>query len=143
MKSTLRNQLLHCSIVLALAFLANNLHAAENPVSKLWPFGKSKVATPALPSPVSAPKKSTAKSLLSGPSRLMSKAGEQTHVAMDKTKSGFKNVQSFGRSLNPFAKKATPKPAKPSLFDRMFTKKPEPSGPSTVDEFISMDRPGF
>lgn len=137
MKSTRKSLLLHFAIALTVIIASSGVHGAENPFSSLWPFGKSKVTTPTFASPFAGSKKSKSGSFFNGPSRFFEKAEKQTGVIFKKTKNG---LQDFGRSLNPFSK---PEPQKKSFLDRVFPKQPVDNGPSTVGEFLNMDRPGF
>lgn len=140
MKSKIRSLLFHLTIGLVAISITSGVRAADNPFAGMWPFGKSTKSTPAFKSPLQLPQKPASKSLLSGPSRMLDKAGQQTNSFFAKTKDGFKGMQNFGKSMNPFSK---PKQNKKSLLDTMFPKQPVESGPATVGEFLNMKRPNF
>lgn len=127
--------------------LTSAAHAQENsnPFTKMWPFGKSKSTTPELGS---NPFKKVSNqgespfSLLS-PSKMFDKAEKGTDAMFKKTKSTFKGVSDFGKSLNPFAGNSKTKKPKKSFLDTIMPKEPASSAPATMNDFMKMPRPKY
>ena len=135
-------------VTLVLMFLSPPLYAEGNPFKTLWPFGQEK-KTPTFDlarftKPAPKPKKSSKTLGLPSPTRMMDSAGKTTDAAVAKTKQTWKGMQDLGKSWNPFVSKAPkPKKSKQSWLDRLMPKQPKKSTPSTVNEFLSLDRPGY
>lgn len=128
--------------------LATSAHAQEkeNPFTKMWPFGKPKQTTPEFGAnpfkQVSKKSEGSSFSMLS-PSKMFDKAGKGTDAMFKKTKSTFKGVSDFGKSLNPFAGKSKPSKPKKSLLDTIMPKQPVSSAPATMNDFMKMPRPKY
>ena len=143
-----------CTFVCLL--LTSAAQAQDNPLGKLWPFGKGKEATPKFSginpfdspvtsSPALKPARSNgSKFAMPSPTKLIDKAEQSTSAAFNKTRGTWKGVQDFGKSLNPFAAKPTPKKKRRSFVDMIFPKEPaEERTASTVNDFLKLKRPRF
>lgn len=141
------SRILVCALV-CLMLSGSTVHA-DNPLSALWPFSK-KNAKPSFDriDPFNGggtPAKQSSMFSLPKPGKMMSGAQKQTKKAL-------KGVQDFGKSLNPFAKRA-PKPRSTSpakggsnWLTKMLPKKTpkQPEGPAaTMSDFMKLKRPRF
>ena len=137
----------HTLVCLLLASVTSTVHAQDNPLGALWPFGKGKAATPSFNNidPFKSPTTSSPSKTLGLPSpmKMIDSAEKKTGAMFRKTRDSLKDMQNFGKSLNPFAKPAKPK-AKKSLLDTFFPKQPvQASSPSTMNDFMKLKRPKF
>ena len=127
-------------------------YAQDNPFASIWPFSKSKPATPSckVMNPFAGTRTATGNEDktfgIPSPTKIIDKAEETTEAAFQKTRETWKGVQDFGKSLNPFTAKTTNQKERPkkSLLDTIFPKQPvQPSTPATVNDFLKLDRPKF
>lgn len=129
---------------------SSSAYAEGNPFSALWPFGKSKATSPNFDNidPFKSPSRpvSTDKTLgLPSPAKIIDGAEKRTNAVFKKTRESLKDIQAFGKSLNPFsgAGNAQPKQKK-SLLDTIFPKQTaEVGSPATMNDFMKLKRPKF
>lgn len=127
--------------------LASAASAQDSLFKTMWPLGKSKqAATPTFDNinPFVAPKKSPKEDKLfnlPSPSKFMDKAGETTETMFTKTREGWQRLNPFAPKSKTKSRSKSHKKTRLAFLDRILPKKKNPTGPSTVGEFISMKRP--
>jgi hypothetical protein len=119
-------------------------------MKKLWPFGgkSDRGGNAAAATGFFQPNAGTAKKPLGipEPSKIFGRVEKGTGSMIKKTKATFSSFQSKGKSLNPFARKSKRQAKKPSLWRRLLSSQPadqKANNPSTVSDFLSMERPSF
>lgn len=132
-------------LTLVLFLFTSATYADGNPLLAVWPFGNGKAKTPSFDAgKFSKPEPKKQKMGFPSPSRMIDRAEKSTSAAFKKTRETWQGMQDFGRSLNPFvANSSRPKKQKKSLLDLIMPKQPVSRQPSTVNEFLSMDRPKY
>ena len=131
-------------LTLVLCLFTSAAYADGNPLSAMWPFGNAKAKTPAFDAGRFSNPAAKKKTGLPSPSGWIDRAEKSTNAAFKKTRETWKGMQNFGKSLNPFVANSTgPKKQKKSLLDWIMPKQPVSKQPSTVNEFLSMDRPKY
>jgi hypothetical protein len=145
---------LFAAAVCGLLLASSALDAQESkPPKSFWPFGRTDAKAKAAPNgfPALFPKDRREPADgggfgLPSPTKLLNSMEQRTDAMFAKTRSTWKGVQDFGRSLLPFS--AEPKSAKEKrspFFPTIFGAKSDPQndGPATVNEFLAMPRPRF
>ena len=129
-----------CSLV-CLLFSASAA-TAQNPLKKMWPFGKSKPASRSVASERSMSGRNTG---MPSPMKWLDQAEKSTGAVFKSARKSLKGIQDIGKSLNPFAgNTAGTKPQqKKSLLDTIFPKQPKDNTPLTMNDFMKLERPKY
>ena len=131
-------------LTLILLLFTTATYADGNPLLAVWPFGNGKAKTPSFDAgKFSKPAANKQKTGFPSPSQWIDRAEKSTSAAFKKTRETWKGVQDFGKSLNPFVASSRSKKQKTSWLDRIMPKQSTSQQPSTVNEFLSMDRPKY
>lgn len=132
---------------LACLLIATSSEAQESKFKSLWPFAKDK-ATPSKFSSINPfssgtkPAASEKRFTWPSPTKMIDSAERRTESVFQKTRETWRSVQDLGRAMNPFAG-STAKKEKKSFLDTFFPKQEVNRSPADVNDFLSMDRPGF